>query len=119
MDAPIYAVYVTPLFFRNPHIRQGTDFQLREDLRNSGLKAEADGAILGESAADVAARSEVTITMVPDGPEVEVAVLGQAGALQGARPGSVIVDMSSISLLSPKKWGRPAPPEGWISWTRP
>src|SRR5208283_4425565 len=33
----------------------------------------------------------------PDGPDVERAVLGPEGVLAGARPGSVIVDMSSIS----------------------
>jgi 2-hydroxy-3-oxopropionate reductase len=65
----------------------------------------ADGAITGESAKDVAARSQVTITMVPDGPEVEVAVLGPAGALEGAKPGSIIVDMSSISPLVAQKVG--------------
>jgi len=35
-----------------------------------------EGAAAGKSAAEVAARSEVIITMVPDGPEVEAAVLG-------------------------------------------
>jgi len=59
----------------------------------------ASGAARGESARDVAARSEVAITMVPDGPEVEAAILGPSGALEGAAPGSVIVDMSSISPL--------------------
>jgi len=65
----------------------------------------ASGAARGESARDVAARSEVTITMVPDGPEVEAAVLGPSGALEGAAPGSVLVDMSSISPLVAQKVG--------------
>jgi 2-hydroxy-3-oxopropionate reductase len=63
------------------------------------------GAARGASPADVAARSEVTITMVPDGPEVEAAILGQGGALEGAAPGAVIVDMSSISPLVAQKVG--------------
>ncbi len=63
------------------------------------------GAARGESAKDVAARSQVTITMVPDGPEVEAAVLGPAGALEGAKPGFIIVDMSSISPLVAQKVG--------------
>ena len=65
----------------------------------------AAGAARGASPADVASRSEVTITMVPDGPEVEAAVLGSAGALAGAVPGAVIVDMSSISPLVAQKVG--------------
>jgi 2-hydroxy-3-oxopropionate reductase len=72
-----------------------------------GLVAEmaASGAAPGECATDVAARSEVTITMVPDGPEVEDAILGPGGALEGAKPGSIIVDMSSISPLVAQKVG--------------
>jgi 2-hydroxy-3-oxopropionate reductase len=74
---------------------------------NPGLIAEiaASGAAPGRSSADVAARSEVTITMVPDGPEVEAAVLGAGGALEGAKPGSILVDMSSISPLVAQRVG--------------
>lgn len=60
----------------------------------------AAGAARGASAADAAARSEVTITMLPDGPEVEAAVTGPAGVLEGASAGSIVVDMSSISPLA-------------------
>ena len=48
----------------------------------------ADGAARGESCRDVAARSEVVITMLPDGPEVEQAVLGPNGVLEGAAAGN-------------------------------
>lgn len=63
------------------------------------------GARAAASAKEAAAESEVTITMLPDGPDVERAVLGENGVLEGARPGSVIVDMSSISPLSAQKVG--------------
>jgi 2-hydroxy-3-oxopropionate reductase len=39
----------------------------------------------------------MVVTMLPDGPDVEKAVLGPGGVLEGARPGAVVVDMSSIS----------------------
>ncbi len=64
--------------------------------------AEA-GAAQAASCAAVAAQADVVITMLPDGPEVETAVLGPAGVLEGARPGSVIVDMSSISPMVSQK----------------
>ncbi len=73
------------------------------------LKPEAiaelvtEGACPGKSAEEVAARSEATITMLPDGPEVESAVLGPRGALEGAKPGTVIVDMSSVNPLVAQK----------------
>src|SRR5580765_1884390 len=67
--------------------------------------AVADGAVRAQSCADTAARSEIIITMLPDGPEVEQAVLGRDGVLEGARPGSILVDMSSISPMVSQKVG--------------
>jgi 2-hydroxy-3-oxopropionate reductase len=61
------------------------------------------GAARGESCRDTAARSDIIITMLPDGPEVQTAVLGPGGVLEGARAGSVVVDMSSISPLVSQK----------------
>ena len=59
--------------------------------------AVADGAERGESPADVAARSDVTIACVTASADVEEVVLGPGGALEGLREGSVFVDMSTIS----------------------
>jgi 2-hydroxy-3-oxopropionate reductase len=67
--------------------------------------AVAQGAARGSSSADVAGRSDLVITMLPDGPEVEQAILGPGGALEGARPGTALVDMSSISPLVAQKVG--------------
>jgi 2-hydroxy-3-oxopropionate reductase len=47
----------------------------------------------------------VIITMLPDGPDVEAAVLGPGGVLEGALPGSTVVDMSSISPMVSQKIG--------------
>ncbi|HZZ39851.1 MAG TPA: 2-hydroxy-3-oxopropionate reductase [Acidobacteriaceae bacterium] len=57
----------------------------------------------GASCSDVASRAQLIITMLPDGPEVEQAILGPAGVLEGATAGSVVVDMSSISPLVSQK----------------
>jgi 2-hydroxy-3-oxopropionate reductase len=65
--------------------------------------AVADGAQRGASNADVGARAEIIITMLPDGPEVEEVVLGAGGILSGAKRGTLIVDMSSISPLVSQK----------------
>jgi 2-hydroxy-3-oxopropionate reductase len=75
-------------------------------------EAVAAGAEAGTSSKDVAARSQVTITMLPDGPEVEAAVLGPGGALEGAVPDSIIVDMSSISPLAAQKVGKACADKG-------
>jgi 2-hydroxy-3-oxopropionate reductase len=59
----------------------------------------SDGAQRGASNSDVGARASIVITMLPDGPEVEEVVLGANGILAGSKPGSLIVDMSSINPL--------------------
>jgi 2-hydroxy-3-oxopropionate reductase len=63
----------------------------------------AAGATAGSSAADVATRSEIVITMLPDGPDVEAAVLGAGGVLEGIHKGSILVDMSSIDPAVSRK----------------
>jgi 2-hydroxy-3-oxopropionate reductase len=65
----------------------------------------ANGAARGISCRDVAGRSEIVITMLPDGPEVEQAVLGPDGVLEGAAAGSILADMSSISPMVSQKVG--------------
>jgi 2-hydroxy-3-oxopropionate reductase len=59
----------------------------------------ADGIEGGSSLADVASKTDIVFTMLPDGPEVEQAVLGPWGVLEGAHAGLIVVDMSSISPL--------------------
>jgi 2-hydroxy-3-oxopropionate reductase len=48
------------------------------------------------SVAAVAAGSDVLITMLPDSPDVEEVVLGEQGVLAHARPGLLLIDMSTI-----------------------
>jgi 2-hydroxy-3-oxopropionate reductase len=64
-----------------------------------------EGVERGSSCKDVAARTDVVITMLPDGPEVEQAVLGPGGVLEGAHKGLILVDMSSISPIVSQKVG--------------
>jgi len=61
--------------------------------------AVAAGAVAGTSSADVAARSEIVITMLPNSPDVRAAVLGPKGVAEGAKPGTILIDMSSIAPL--------------------
>ena len=55
------------------------------------------GAAKAGSAADAAAASDVTITMLTDSPDVEEVILGPGGVMEGAAAGSVVIDMSTIS----------------------
>ena len=54
------------------------------------------------SARGVAERADIVITMVPDTPDVEAVLFGEAGIAAGLSPGKVVVDMSSISPIATK-----------------
>lgn len=74
----------------------------------SAARAEAlvaEGAAAGASPADVAAHSDIIITCVSDTPDVEAVLLGEAGVIQGARPGALVVDMSTISPQATRALG--------------
>jgi 3-hydroxyisobutyrate dehydrogenase-like beta-hydroxyacid dehydrogenase len=58
--------------------------------------AQEHGAAVADSPADVARASEVVITMVVDGPQVEAVLLGPGGVLEGAAPGLLCIDSSTI-----------------------
>lgn len=55
------------------------------------------GATLAATPRDVARASDVIFTMVTNTPDVEQVVLGPEGVIHGARPGSVVVDCSTIA----------------------
>lgn len=57
------------------------------------------GATRADSPAEVAAASDVTVTMVSDSTAVTEVLTAPDGVLASASPGSVWVDMSSISPL--------------------
>jgi 2-hydroxy-3-oxopropionate reductase len=63
------------------------------------------GAKVGSSPRDVAAQSDVLITMLPNSPDVDLVALGRDGIIEGARPGLLFVDMSTISPIVSKKVG--------------
>lgn len=64
-----------------------------------------EGAAGASSAREVAEASSVTITMVPDSPQSEAAILGPDGVLEGASAGNGIIDMSSIAPGTSQKVG--------------
>ncbi|MCY2951758.1 MAG: 2-hydroxy-3-oxopropionate reductase [Planctomycetota bacterium] len=57
----------------------------------------AAGAASASSSRQVSEANDVVITMLPNGPDVKEAVLGVGGVLEGARPGLLLIDMSSIA----------------------
>ncbi len=68
------------------------------DINDAPVRELASlGAKAGSSAADVASRCALLITMLPNSPHVKEAALGENGVIHGAQAGAILVDMSSIA----------------------
>ena len=63
----------------------------------------AAGATAGAGIADVARRSDIIITMLPDTADVEQVLAGADGVLHAMKAGAIVVDMSSISPVATKR----------------
>jgi 2-hydroxy-3-oxopropionate reductase len=63
----------------------------------------AAGATAAASPAEVARTASIIITMVPDTPDVELVLTGPNGVLTELKPGTVVIDMSTISPVVTKK----------------
>ena len=57
----------------------------------------AAGAETATTPREVAERSDVVITMLPDSPDVEAVILGEDGVIAGVREGMLVIDMSTIA----------------------
>ncbi len=67
------------------------------DLASAAVAtAVAEGAVAAESSRAVAERCDTIVTMLPNSPHVRAALLGPDGVMAGARPGALVIDMSSI-----------------------
>ena len=55
---------------------------------------------------EIAQKSDIIFIMVPDTPDVEAALFGAEGVAEGLKPGSIVVDMSSISPIATKEFAK-------------
>lgn len=74
-------------------------FDVRAWNRTPGRAADLGelGVVVEASPAAVARASDVVVTIVSDTPDVEAVLFGPAGAAEGAEPGAVVIDMSTIA----------------------
>jgi 2-hydroxy-3-oxopropionate reductase len=84
-------------------IKAGYELVVNDLNKASVEELIAAGAETGTCSADVASKSDVIITMLPNSPHVKAAVLGEGGVIEGAKPGSVVIDMSSIAPLASRE----------------
>ncbi|HEY3960868.1 MAG TPA: NAD(P)-dependent oxidoreductase [Solirubrobacteraceae bacterium] len=67
--------------------------------------ASTHGATAHATPADVARASDIVISMVVDGEQVATILLGEDGVLQGAHPGLLCIDMSTIAPVDTRRIG--------------
>jgi 2-hydroxy-3-oxopropionate reductase len=84
-------------------LRAGYPVTVHNRSRAAVDELVAQGARAATSPREVAANSEVVITMLPDSPDVEAVINGPDGLLAGARPGLIHVDMSTISATATRR----------------
>lgn len=78
-------------------VRKGHDL-IVHDISAGKVQALVDlGAAPAASIAEVAARADIILTMLPDSPDVEDAVLGPDGIIAHGRPDQLVMDMSTIA----------------------
>ncbi len=85
----------------------GTDFS-KDKVELLASQGGKGAATIAETVAD----ADIIITMVPDSPDVEKAVLGEGGVLEHARSGALLIDCSSIRPETSRKVAEAAAAQG-------
>lgn len=75
----------------------GYELVVYDIVETALLDIAGRGAEMGTSCMDVASRTDIVISMVPDSPDVEEVALGAEGIIRAARRGLIHVDMSTVS----------------------
>jgi 2-hydroxy-3-oxopropionate reductase len=77
------------------------------DLHPDSIKElSKQGAHPCSNSKEVAEKSDIIFIMVPDTPDVEEVLFGSNSVAEGLKPGSIVVDMSSISPIATKEFAK-------------
>jgi 2-hydroxy-3-oxopropionate reductase len=80
-------------------------YELIVNDRNTVAVAElvALGAEKADTAKEVAEKTDIIVTMLPNSPHVKTVCLGENGISSGAKAGTIVIDMSSIAPLASRE----------------
>ena len=84
-------------------LKAGRALVVHNRSRGAVEELAREGATAASSPKEVAAKSDVVITMLPDSPDVEQVVLGPEGVLEGIRPGMLFIDMSTVAPATARR----------------
>ena len=93
-------------------VQAGHDLVVLNRSREAMDELAGQGAQTAQSPREVAEESDVVITMLSDSPQVKEVVAGEDGVLEGAKEGSLVVDMSTISPVVSQELAREAGERG-------
>lgn len=84
-------------------LKSGYDLTVYDLNAQAVQEVTAAGAKARKSVKEVAAEADVLITMLPNSPHVKQVLLGEGGALETLRPGTVVIDCSSINPVASRE----------------
>ena len=84
-------------------LKAGYPLVIHNRSRAAVEELSKEGAQPAANSKEVAVRSEVIITMLPDSPDVELVYAGENGVFAGTKTGVLLIDMSSISPIVARK----------------
>jgi 2-hydroxy-3-oxopropionate reductase len=84
-------------------VKAGYSLVVRDHNPENETELVSVGATTAGSAREVAEQSDVIITMLPNSPQVKEVLLGEESVIQGAKPGTIVIDMSSIAPLASRE----------------
>jgi 2-hydroxy-3-oxopropionate reductase len=84
-------------------LKAGFPLVVHNRSRDAVAELGGEGAVEAHSPKEVAAQVDVVFTNLPDSPDVERVALGPDGVIEGAKPGLVFVDNSTIKPATARK----------------
>ena len=84
-------------------LKSGYELVVLDRVSSVVEEVVALGATSADTAKSVAEQTDIIITMLPNSPHVKSVLLGENGVIEGAKSGSVVIDMSSIAPLASRE----------------
>ncbi len=93
-------------------IKKGYSVTVYNRTKEKTKELASEGAKVSDSPKALAADSEVIISMISDDPALEAISFGEDGAFEGAKSGTIFIDMSTVSPVSSAKVAEAAEKKG-------
>jgi len=93
-------------------IKKGYPLTVYNRTKEKTKELASEGAKVADSPKELASVSDVVISMISDDPALEEVSIGKNGVFEGAKPGLIYIDMSTVSPVSSGKVAEAAEKKG-------